>query len=37
MTRVSKKAATTSCGTRLKKGFKYVKGGKIVKVKPRSK
>lgn len=30
--RVSKKTGLTSCGTRLKKGFKYVKGGSIVKV-----
>jgi len=30
--RVSKKEATTVCGTHLKKGYKYVKGGGIVKV-----
>lgn len=31
-TKASKKTALTSCGTKLKKGFKYVKGGAIVKV-----
>jgi hypothetical protein len=35
MPRVSKKKALTSCGTRLKKGYKYVKGGGIVKVKKK--
>lgn len=30
--RVTKQAGTTACGTHLKKGFKYVKGGGIVKV-----
>lgn len=30
--RVSKAIALTSCGTHLKKGFKYVKGGGVVKV-----
>lgn len=30
--RVSKKEGTTACGTHLKRGFKYVKGGGIVKV-----
>lgn len=30
--RVSKKEGTTACGTHLKKGFKYVKGGGVVKV-----
>lgn len=30
--KVSKKVATTACGTHLKKGYKYVKGGGIVKV-----
>lgn len=30
--RVSKKEALTSCGTHLKKGYKYVKGGGVVKV-----
>lgn len=30
--RVSKKEALTSCGTKLKKGYKYIKGGKVVKV-----
>lgn len=30
--KVSKKEATTACGTHLKKGFKYLKGGGIVKV-----
>lgn len=37
MTRVSKKEALSSCGTRLKKGYKYVKGGAIVKVKSKRK
>ncbi|MFN3941481.1 MAG: hypothetical protein ACK4K1_02450 [Flavobacterium sp.] len=35
--KVSKKAALTSCGTHLKKGFKYVKGGGIVKVEAANK
>lgn len=38
--RVSRKTALTSCGTHLKKGYKYVKGGGIVKVaaaKPKAK
>lgn len=30
--RVSKKEAVTACGTHLKKGYKYVKGGGVVKV-----
>lgn len=30
--RVSKKEALTSCGTHLKPGYKYVKGGGVVKV-----
>jgi hypothetical protein len=30
--RVSKSAGTTSCGKRLKPGYKYVKGGGVVKV-----
>lgn len=30
--KVSKKEGTTACGTHLKKGFKYVKGGGVVKV-----
>lgn len=30
--KVSKKEATTACGTHLKKGYKYVKGGGVVKV-----
>lgn len=30
--RVSKKEALTSCGTKLKPGYKYVKGGGVVKV-----
>lgn len=30
--KVSKKEALTSCGTHLKKGYKYVKGGGVVKV-----
>ncbi|WP_154656434.1 hypothetical protein [Flavobacterium suncheonense] len=30
--RVSKKEALTSCGTHLKKGYKYVAGGGVVKV-----
>lgn len=30
--RVSKKEGTVACGTHLKKGFKYVKGGGVVKV-----
>jgi len=33
--KVSKKEATTACGTHLKKGFKYVKGGGIVKTTPK--
>lgn len=37
MARASKKSALTSCGTHLKKGFKYVKGGKIVKVTKKKK
>lgn len=30
--RVSKKEALTSCGTHLKPGYRYVKGGGVVKV-----
>lgn len=30
--RVSKSVGLTSCGTHLKKGYKYVKGGGVVKV-----
>ena len=30
--RVSKSVGLTSCGTHLKKGYKYVKGGNVVKV-----
>ena len=30
--RVSKKEGTTACGTHLKKGFKYLKGGGVGKV-----
>ncbi|MDY0088797.1 MAG: hypothetical protein RBR78_00355 [Flavobacteriaceae bacterium] len=30
--RVRKSEALTSCGTHLKKGYKYVKGGSVVKV-----
>ena len=30
--KVSKEEATTACGTHLKKGYKYVKGGGAVKV-----
>lgn len=30
--KVSKKEATTACGTHLKPGYKYVKGGGTVKV-----
>lgn len=30
--RVSKKEGTTACGTHLKRGYKYVKGGGVVKV-----
>lgn len=30
--KVSKKEALTSCGTHLKQGYKYVKGGGVVKV-----
>jgi hypothetical protein len=30
--RVSRKTAMTSCGTHLKKGYKFVKGGGVVKV-----
>lgn len=35
--KVSKKEATTACGTHLKKGYKYVKGGGTVKVTPKAK
>lgn len=34
--RASKKEALTACGTHLKPGFKYVKGGGIVKVVKKS-
>ncbi|MFN3753296.1 hypothetical protein [Flavobacterium sp.] len=30
--RVSKSTGLTSCGTHLKKGYKYIKGGGVVKV-----
>ena len=30
--KVTKKEGTTACGTHLKKGYKYVKGGGVVKV-----
>ena len=30
--KVSRATAMTSCGTHLKKGFKFVKGGGVVKV-----
>lgn len=36
-TKASKKQALTSCGTHLKKGYKYVKGGRIVKVAKKKK
>lgn len=35
--RVSKKEALTSCGTKLKKGYKYLKGGAVVKVMKKKK
>ncbi|WNM19291.1 hypothetical protein [Flavobacterium capsici] len=35
--RVAKKTGLTSCGTRLKPGYKYKKGGAIVKVTPKKK
>lgn len=35
MSVVSKKKALSTCGTRLKKGFRYVKGGRIVKAKKK--
>ena len=35
--RVSKKEALTSCGTKLKKGYKYVKDGAVLKVTAKKK
>ncbi len=35
--RVTKKEATTSCGTKLKPGYKYLKRGNVVKVLPKKK
>jgi hypothetical protein len=35
--RVSKKEATTACGTHLRKGYKYLKGGGTAKVIPAKK
>ena len=34
---VSKKEGLTSCGTKLKKGYSYLKGGAVVKVTAKKK